>query len=159
MYRIATNEDLEALWDRNIRENPGDDRWLRWKREYIGYNRSGQAVTFAVICDGEPVGEGTLLLSPQCGAVSGRTELADGRTVANLNALRIRKEYEGRGHISAMVRGMEAYARKLGYSYITVGVEASESRNLGIYLHWGYDTLVMHETDDGELVLYYKKAL
>ena len=159
MHRIATLEDLEALWNRNIAENPGDDRWLRWKQEYIGYNEAGQAVTFAVICDKEPVGEGTLLLSPECSAIGGRTDLADGKTVANINALRIRKAYEGLGHISAMVKAMEDYAKSRGIQTLTIGVEPCESRNLGIYLHWGYDTLVRWEVEDGAPVLYYKKQL
>jgi hypothetical protein len=38
-------------------------------------------------------------------------------------------------------------------------VEAKETRNLGIYLHWGYRTLVHWAEEDGEPVLYYAKPL
>ena len=158
-YRKATLEDLEQIWNMNIADNVGDERWLAWKREYIGYNQSGEAVTFVVICDGHPVGEGTLLFSPACKAISGRTVLADGAKIANVNALRIRKEYEGQGHISAMMRGMEDYALAHGYTQLTIGVEAKETRNLAIYLHWGYDRFVLSEVEDGELILYYAKDL
>ena len=58
-----------------------------------------------------------------------------------------------------MVRTMEDYARSQGYSQITIGVEAVETRNLGIYLHWGYDEFLMSEGEDPELVLYYGKEL
>lgn len=54
---------------------------------------------------------------------------------------------------------MEDYAREHGYSRITIGVEAAETRNLAIYLHWGYDRLVHYAIEDGELVLYYQKSL
>lgn len=159
IQRKATLEDLEYLWNRNIAENPEDSRWVRWKEKYIAYNQSGQGQTFSVLCDGYPVGEGTLLFSPDCSAVAGRRELADHQTVANINALRIRKEYEGKGYISALVRLMEQYAAENGYTRLTIGVEAQETRNLGIYLHWGYTHFVGAETEDGVLVLYYAKDL
>lgn len=158
-YRQATMDDLEILWNKNIAVNPGDNRWVQWKAEYIGYNRDGKAITFAVICSGEPVGEGTLILSPDCKAVSGRPCLADGRQIANINALRIEKNHEGRGHISKIVRMMEAYAKNHGCTDLTIGVEAAETRNLAIYLHWGYTRFLMSENDGGALVLYYGKAI
>lgn len=92
-----------------------------------------------------PIGEGTLLFSPQCNAIRGRTQLADGRRTANINALRIRKKHEGKGYISALVRMMEQHASENGYTHLTIGVEARETRNLAIYLHWGYDELVTAE--------------
>lgn len=85
--------------------------------------------------------------------------MADGETVANVNALRITKEYEGQGHISTMVRRMEQYALAQGYHRLTIGVDARETRNLAIYLHWGYCDFVMAAEEDGELVLYYAKEL
>lgn len=158
-YREATLDDLERIWDMNIADNADKKRWIAWKNEYISYNQSGKALTFVILCDGEPVGEGTLLFSAECGAIGGRTVLADDTNVANINGLRIRKEHEGKGHISALVRKMESYAVKNGYTHLTIGVEATETRNLAIYRHWGYDQFVMSETENGELVLYYKKNL
>ena len=95
----------------------------------------------------------------ECSAVRGRTCLADGAAAANVNALRIEKSCEGQGHVSALMRMMEAHAASLGYSSLTIGVEAQEARNLAIYLHWGYTEFVMSETEDGALVLYYRKKL
>lgn len=158
-YKKAELSDLEKNWDRLIAENPDDDNWKRWKEQFITDNRLGAAVTFLVMADGEPVGEGTLLLSPNCGAIRGRTCLCDGKQVANINALRIRKAFEGQGHISALMKLIEAHAKKLGISRLTIGVEASESRNLGIYLHWGFRDFVMAEYEDGALVLYYGKDI
>jgi len=159
LQRKATEEDLENVWNMNIADHPEDSRWKKWKQEYIGYNRSGEAVTFVVIWNGRDVGEGTLLFSPACEAVGGRKALADGIAVANINALRIRKECEGKGYISAMIRQMEQYARENGYTRLTIGVEAAETRNLGIYLHWGYNEFVMAETEENTLILYYAKNL
>ena len=159
IYRKATETDLERIWDVNIRNNPYDSRWVRWKEQFIGYNRSGAAVTFVIVDDEDPIGEVTLILSPECKAVKGRPMLADGERIANINALRIKKAYEGLGHVSALMRVLEDYAKENGITRLTIGVEACEARNLAIYLHWGYTELVHHETDDGELVLYYAKNI
>lgn len=158
-YRPATLADLECIWEKNIRQHPGDDRWVRWKEEYIGYNRTGQALTWVVVCDGEPVGEGTLLFAPECSAIAGRTVLADGATVASVNALRIEKLHEGQGHISAMVRLMEAEAARRGFQRLSIGVEKKEKRNQAIYHHWHYDRLIMTEVEDGELVYFFEKGI
>ena len=158
-YRKATIQDLEYLWSINIAENPDDPNWANWKKEYISHNKTGKGHTFAVVINNEPVGEGTLLFSPDCSAIAGRTQLADGSTIANINALRIRKPYEGQGHISALVRLMETYAAQHGITRLTIGVEAKETRNTAIYLHWGYTEFVTSAIEDGELVLYYAKNL
>ncbi len=159
VYRIATKDDLARLWQKNIDNNPHDPRWAKWAKEYIGYNGTGQATTFAIVLDGDPVGEGTLLFSPECKAIDGRLALADGRAVGNVNALRIEKRWEGQGHVSRMVKILEDYARRRGLTALTIGVDAPETRNLAIYLHWGYDQFVMGCEEDGDLVLYYKKDL
>ena len=158
-YRLATPQDLELIWNRNIADNRSDARWVTWKEEYIGYNKTGMAQTYVAVCDGEPVGECTLILSPECKAVSGRSCLADGKRVANINALRIAKKYEGQGHISKLMAYVENAAKEQNIHALTIGVEAKETRNLGIYLHWGYDGFLMSETEDEELVLYYRKEL
>ena len=155
----ASPGKLKEIWDYNIRENSDDPRWIRWGEKAIEDNAAGRTKTFLVLKDAEPVGEGTLIFDPACDAIRGRTDLADGKTVTNVNALRIRKEYENQGHISALMKLMEQYARDHGYQQITIGVEAAETRNLAIYLHWGYRQFIRHETEDGELVLYYAKPL
>ena len=80
-----------------------------------------------------------------------------------MNAFRCDKEYEGNGHISKLVKLAEKYAKDIGYTYITIGSEARETRNLSIYFHFGYNEFLMSEIDDSEedspLVLYYGKSL
>jgi len=158
-YVPASPDKLKEIWEYNIAENPGDERWIRWGEEALENNRTGRTKTFLILHGGEPVGEGTLIFDPACSAVDGRLDLADGETVTNVNALRIRKEFENRGHVSALMKLMEGYARERGFTRITIGVEAKEARNLAIYLHWGYTEFICHEFDGGELVLYYGKKL
>jgi GNAT superfamily N-acetyltransferase len=157
--RRADAESLKIIWQRSIDRNPGDERWVRWRDEYIAMNRDGRCATFIIFADSLPVGEGTLLIDPACPAVAGRPMLSDGKTTVNLNALRIEKRFEGQGHVSRMVKMMEDHARGLGFSTITIGVEEKEMRNRAIYDHWGYTTPVLTEVDEGEVVLYYSKPL
>lgn len=154
-YRKATLDELERIWNQNIADHPEDPRWLRWKEAFISRNRSGQAVTFLVLQNGAPMGEVTLELSQS----GNRAILADGTERGYLQALRIRPELEGQGHVSKMMAALEDYARQIGLTGLTIGVEAKETRNLAIYLHWGYRNFLMAEEDDGELVLFYEKRL
>lgn len=158
-YEKATREILNQIWDKSIEENPEDHRYIRWKQQFLSDNETGAAATFVILADGDPVGEGTLLLSPDCRAIRGRRELCDGEKTANINALRVQKEYEGQGHISALMKTMERYGRSIGIEKLTIGVEAAETRNLAIYLHWGFTEYILSEDEDDTLVLYYAKPL
>ena len=158
-YEKATREILNRIWDKSIEENPEDHRYIRWKQQFLSDNETGAAATFVILADGDPVGEGTLLLSPDCRAIRGRRELCDGEKTANINALRVQKEYEDQGHISALMNTMERYARSIGIETLTIGVETAETRNLAIYLHWGFTEYILSEEEDDTLVLYYGKPL
>ena len=87
--------------------------------------------------------------------------MCDNNVVANMNAFRIEKSYEGKGHISKLHSVIVDYARGLGIKKLTIGVEAKETRNIAIYLHFGYNKYIGYEIDkdDGELVLFYEKKI
>ena len=153
-YRIATREEFDLLWDRNIANDPDEPMWPVWRQRFRNRIDAGQAITFAVVVDGNPVGEGTLEMN------TGKDpRLCNGQDTAYLAALRIYKEYEDQGHISKLVKTMEAHAASLGFKCLTIGVEAVEARNLGIYLHWGYNQFIMSEGEGQELTLYYAKDI
>lgn len=158
-YRIATIEDLEKIWNKDIYRNKGEECWIRWKEQYIDYNQSGKATTFVVLDNNEPIGQITVLFSTECSAVKGRPMLCNGTNTANMNAFRIDKEYEGQGHISNLVKMAENYAKEKGFSYLTIGCEAKESRNLAIYLHFGYTKFITSIIEDDELILFYRKEM
>ena len=119
--------------------------------------------TFVAINDNDVIAQISVVLKPTVKAVFGKNLLCDGKVIANMNAFRCDKEYEGKGHISKLVKMGEEYAKNLGYKFMSIGCEARESRNLSIYFHFGYTEFVMSEMDDSEegspLVLYYRKIL
>ena len=146
-YKEASTADLDLRWDINIANNLGDDRWVTWKSEAIENNKNSKIKTFVVLYYNEPIGEGTLVFSPQS---------------VEINALRIEKHHEGKGHISKLVKVMEQYAKSKGFEIATIGVEAKETRNMSIYFHWGYDTFMYSEFSEIEeegLILFYSKKL
>ena len=159
-YRKATESDLEIIWNKNIKNHASDERWVRWKSEYITYNKENKATTF-VVCDKEPIGEITILFSPECKAVGGNLKLCDNKTIANMNAFRIEKKYENQGHISKLLKVAEQFAKERGIKELSIGVEENETRNRAIYEHWGYNEFLFSEFDEDEgcLVLYYKKQI
>jgi len=147
LYQEASMADLDLRWDINIANNLGDNRWVVWKSEIIEKNKNNEIKTFIILYDDEPIGEGTLVFSPQS---------------VEINALRIEKQYEGKGHISKLVKVMEKYAKSKGYEIATIGVEAKETKNMSIYFHWGYDTFINSEISEIEeegLILFYSKKL
>lgn len=159
VYRKATEEDLNKIWDKDILENKGDERYIRWKEQYISYNKNDEATTFVVLDDDNPIGQITVLFSPNCSAVKGRPLLCNGKDTANMNAFRVEKQYEGQGHISKLVKMAEEYAFNRGMKYLTIGSEAVESRNLAIYLHFGYTDFVTYLIEEDELIVFYRKEL
>ena len=163
IYRLATLDDLNNVWDKDINRNPDDERWKRWKKEYIDYNSNGEAKTFVAVDEGNVIAQITVVFKPNVKAVRGKEKLCDGKNIANMNAFRCDKEYEGQGHISKLVKLGEEYAKSIGYTYMTIGSEARETRNLSIYFHFGYKEFLFSELDDSEedspLVLYYGKEL
>lgn len=158
-FHPASPEEFEALWAFNVDTHPRDGRWKVWRAEYAALNALGIAETWVVTCNGDPVGEGTILWKPACSAIGGRIELADGRKNANLDGLRMRKAFEGQGLMSCLVKAMEAKAKKNGFDVMTIGVDEKEKRNCAIYDHWGYRTLIYKTWEDGEPVLYLSKEL
>ena len=121
-YRKATLEDLERVWAYNMAMNPDEPRMQRWKESYIERNAENRAATYVVIVDGEPVGEVTLDYHAEAyGNPEIRKVLADGSKTGYLTALRIRKEFEGRGYVSGLMKfedvgdvGDEGYNARAG---------------------------------------------
>ena len=139
-YRPASKEELRAIWVRNRADHPNDARWVAWEEDYIRYNEVGAAVTIGAFSEDGILGEVTLLLSPDTSPIGGRLSLADGKSVCNVNALRVHKPYRGLGHGSALVRAAEAHAKSMGFGSATIGAELCERRNIAIYRHLGYKT-------------------
>ncbi len=157
-YGKASLEDLEKIWNKDIQNNINDKRYIKWKEEFINANKNKDIITFVVLDNDDPIGQISLVLNKNNLNVSCK-DLLCGPNKANMATFRIEKQYENQGHISKLVKIAEDYAKKLNIKYLTIGVEAKESRTLSIYLHWGYTNFVTSIIDDGELILFYQKEI
>ena len=161
-YRIATIDDLEKVWDKDIARHIDDQNWKRWKSEYIDYNKNHEAITFVAEDNDDIIAQISVVFKNNVKAVLGKPFLVDFETV-NMNGFRCDKNYEGHGHISKLVKMGEEYAKSLGYKYSTIGANAKNTRNLQIYFHFGYTQFLkaIEELEGNSMatVLYYKKEL
>ena len=102
-YRIATIDDLEKVWDKDILRHMDDPNWKRWKREYIEYNKNREAITFVAENKGDIIAQISVVLKNNVKAVLGKPFLVNSKTI-NMNGFRCDKAYEGQGHISKLVK-------------------------------------------------------
>ena len=155
-YTPATKEDLENSWNREIAENPNDNRYIIWKEQFLRDNESGKCKTFFAKNDKEIIGQLTLILKT--------------KDTAELNALRLYPQHQGKGIASELVKFAETWARQNGIKSLIIGVEPHETRNKEIYTHWGFTQFVeskqekyppKNTQDEGEVftVMYYRKPL
>ena len=63
IYRKASIEDLNRIWDKDIQDNQGDGRYIAWKNDFIKANIENNIATFVAI-DKEPVGQISLVFNP-----------------------------------------------------------------------------------------------
>lgn len=158
-YRLASIEDLEKIWDKDIQENLNDKRYLKWKDEFIEANKAENIITFVVLYNDEPVGQASIVLNKNNISAKCRDFLCDGKEKAYVSTLRIEKRFESQGHISNLMKMIEDFAKSKNIKSLTIGAEAKESRNLAIYLHFGYMKFVSSEVDNGRLILFYEKEI
>ena len=158
-YRKATLKDLNIIWDKDIKANRDDERYIIWKKSFINSNKKGDIVTFVVLKDNDPIGQCSIVLNKNNIKFKCKDLLCNSKNKAYLSTIRIEKQFEGQGHISKLVKTVENSAKKKGFSNLTIGVEAKESRNLAIYLHFGYTKFLTSETEDDTLILFYQKSL
>ena len=161
-YRRATLNDLISVWDKDIKRNNFDQTWVRWKNEYIDYNKNEELITFVAVDGDDVIAQISIVLKDNVKAVINKPFLCNENTI-NMNAFRCDKKYEGQGHISKLVSMGEEYAKSLGDKYASIGANAKNTRNLQIYFHFGYTEFLkaVEEVDGKDLatVLYYRKEL
>lgn len=111
------------------------------------------------VADGDPVGQATLVLLKDAIDSEIKDILCNDCDTAYISTVRIEKQFEAQGRISKLFKLMEKNAADMGIKYLTIGCEAKMTRNLAIYLHFGYTEYLTSITDDGDLILFFRKAL
>jgi GNAT superfamily N-acetyltransferase len=157
---MADLNDLNYVWDKDINKHSYEkEKWIRWKDEFINNYKNGIIKTFVAEVNGDIIAQITVATSPLAISDVNVRDLLCDQSMAYMMAFRCDKEYEGKGHISKLVKLGEQYAKENGFQYTTIGSEVKESRNLAIYLHFGYTEYIAHSFCENELEVFYKKKL
>ena len=152
--RIATMQELENWWDKEIKENAGDNSLVVWKNNFIEENINGKRKTFFAFDSGKYVGQGTLLFESK-----DKVMTCDGK--AEIIKLEIEEEYRGKGVATEIYKALKFYAKSVGIKTLTIEVEPSEIRNMQIYFHWGFTKFLQcitenyppkNDSEEGEIV-------
>lgn len=136
--KIAEIDEMETKWNYEIKKNKNEN-WEIWKKQYIQQTINGQSVTYygilnkSIICEATAVFDETI--------VQNSDKLVNKKT-AYLCAFRTVEKYQGKGYFSKLFGFMIDHLKSRGYEKVTLGVEPSETENLNIYQHLGFNKLI-----------------
>ena len=158
---IATEELLIKKWNTEIEKHNNSDVWKKFKTESLR-NINNRIVYMGILND-EIITEATAIISKNDMDMQNKDELI-GKGKAYLTAFRTNKEFENQGYFSKLYSFMEEDLKKRGFKSLTLGVEPCETRNIQIYLKWGFAKYIKTDYEyyiNGEKILvnYYEKEL
>ena len=136
--KIATIDEMETKWNYEILKNKSLN-WKIWKAEAIERVRNGQNIAYYGILNGEIICETTAMLDKSI--VQNSNGLVNDKT-AYLCAFRTIEKYQGNSYFSELFRFMINDLKIKGYEKITLGVEPTETKNLKIYQHLGFNEFI-----------------
>lgn len=136
--KIATIDEMEAKWNYEIKKHKSSN-WKIWKAEALERVTNGQSVTYYGILNGKIICETTAMLDESI--VQNSDELVNKKT-AYLCAFRTVEKYQGKGCFSKLFRFMINDLKSKGYEKVTLGVEPTETENLKIYQHLGFNKFI-----------------
>lgn len=135
--RRATAAEMEVKWAALCKE--GDPNWSVWKDEAIERVRKGESIAYYGFLNGRAICEATAMLEKV--NVQNSAGLVDDKT-AYLCAFRTVEEHRGKGFFSALLRFLLEDLKAMGYQWVTLGVEPTETENLQRYRHFGFTRFI-----------------
>ena len=158
---IATKELLTKKWDIEIKKHDNSDVWKKFKIESL--RNIDNRIVYMGILNNEIITEATAIVSENDIDMQNKDSLV-GEGKAYLTAFRTNKKFENQGYFSKLYKFMENDLKKRGFNSLTLGVEPCETRNIQIYLKWGFSKYIKTDYEyypNGEKILvnYYEKEL
>ena len=143
--KIATIEEMNKKWDYEISQNPNNNAWKIWKKEFIYAAKTGKRISYYGFLNGEIVCETTAYLDKD--QLKNSDDLIDDAT-AYLGAFRTIDKYQGKGYFSILYKFMENDLKQRGYKKLTLGVEPSEVKNMMIYFKYGFTNFIKTDIEE-----------
>ena len=136
--RIATIEEIKNWWDQKIKNKPDDPAYPIWKKDFVDGNKKENRKTFFAFDDNNNyIGQGTLYLK-------GKDKDLTGKGKAEIIKFEVNREHRGKGVCSAIYKKIVEYAKEIGITTLTIGVEPKETGNIQIYFHWGFTNYIKY---------------
>lgn len=160
--KIATLEDIIKIYDYKLEHEPEDrENLLIWKENAINREKNKYSRTYFGLLNGEKIAKCVAGFNPSI--IQNSDGLVDENT-AYLFAFKTKDEYQGKGYFSILFKFMLDDIKKLGYKYVTLGVEPHELKNKEIYKHYGFTEYIKTANEtypDGTTITveYYRKEL
>ena len=136
--KIATIDEMERKWNYEIKKHKSPN-WKMWKAESIERVKNDQSIVYYGILNGKIICEVTAVLDKK--HVQNCDGLVDDK-MSYLCAFRTIEKYQGKSYFSKLFRFMIDDLKNRGYEKFTLGVEPSETNNLKIYQHLGFNNFI-----------------
>ena len=136
--KIASVDEMKIKWNYEIKKHKSPN-WKIWKVESIERVKNGQCIVYYGIINGKIICETTAMIDKNI--VQNSDGLVDDKTVY-LCAFRTVDKYQGKGYFSKLFNFMINDLKSKGYEKVTLGVEPTETKNLKIYKHLGFNEYI-----------------
>lgn len=158
---VADKNLITKKFDLEIKKHHNFKMWKEFKQ--IALDNLNTRIVYMGILDDKIITEATAIISDKDLNIQNKEDLISKNT-AYLTAFRTNKKYEGKGYFSKLYKFLESDLKKIGFKYLTLGVEPNEIRNKQIYFHFGFTKYLKssYETyPNGQKILvnYYKKEI
>lgn len=138
--KIASIDEVTAKWNHEIKRQKRRKTALEiLKNNVVEHIRNGQSITYYGKMNDKIICQTTAMFDENI--IQNSDNLVGVKTVYLCN-FSTDKKYQGKGYFSKLFRFMIDDLKNRGYEKYTLGVEPTETNNLQIYKHFGFNELI-----------------
>ena len=138
--QIASVDETERKWNYEIRKQRKRKTVLEGlKKDAVEHIKNGQSVTYYGKLNNKIICETTAMFDESI--IQNSDKLVGGKTVYLCN-FSTDKRYRGKGYFSKLFKFMIDDLKNRGYEKFTLGVEPTETKNIKIYQHLGFNEFI-----------------
>lgn len=138
--KIASVGEMERKWKYEIRKQRKRKTVLEGlKKDAVEHIKNGQSVTYYGKLNNKIICETTAMFDENI--IQNSDKLVGGKTVYLCN-FSTDKRHQGKGYFSKLFKFMIDDLKNRGYEKFTLGVEPTETKNIKIYQHLGFNEFI-----------------
>lgn len=138
--KIASVDEMERKWNYEIKKQRKRKTVLEGLKKYaVEHIKNGQSVTYYGKLNNKIICETTAMFDENI--IQNSDKLVGCKTVYLCN-FSTDKRYQGKGYFSKLFKFMIEDLKNRGYEKFTLGVEPTETKNIKIYQHLGFNEFI-----------------